>query len=396
MNLLLTMLCWLIIAKISEEEMLPSCHHICNEKEWASSSSHQRMCYGGDCLYLSDSYDKLAHPDMGTGEAYKVHFCSSITTVSNVDVVEGTYEVEMRIRLMWEDNRMMACQCQERGNKKAIKISGLVEDKIWIPDIELVDVLDVKYELESRDMGGVVLVPHDLSVGVHYDVRLGGVMACDFETNWFPYDNNVCLLRFGSNVPKSSMTIVMDELPVLRVKKVGDYELEVMNLTEKERRCPFQSRYIHGEVQCFGVALGFKREYFTTNLEATAISLVLVLMTIFTVILSRSDRLGTIGATLLGALTVYYTFSLELPDKCTPRTCFVLAGLAICFTALLQSVVRMTCLRRHRDWVDKVFLVIGVLSGVLTPLMVWNISHLLADNVCEGKDEVCYQNRYSS
>ena len=141
------------------------CYLICNEKEWDSSSS-RRMCYGGDCLYLTDTYDKLVHPEMGTGEAYKVHFCSSITTVSNVDVVEGTYKVEMRIRLMWEDNRMMACQCQERGNKKAIKISGLVEDKIWIPDIKLVDVLDVKYELESRDMGGIVLIPHD-SVRVH-------------------------------------------------------------------------------------------------------------------------------------------------------------------------------------------------------------------------------------
>ena len=41
----------------------------------------------------------------------------------------------MRLRMYWLDNRMRACQCNDRGNRKMIHMLEAVVEYIWVSDL---------------------------------------------------------------------------------------------------------------------------------------------------------------------------------------------------------------------------------------------------------------------
>ena len=217
----------------------------------------------------------------------------------------------MWLQLSWQDDRMRVCQCKDRGNKKFIKLSGEMGSLIsWIPDVKVMNLLDVEKEVGISRHWGIRLVNHETSTGFLCDRRVQTFINCRFIASWFPFNNNLCVVRIGSGLyPGSQMLISMDNLPVSN--SGYDFTLEMV---KSERHFPL-SRYSEGEFQSGGFKIGFKREDKSIICEYTAIIGIMVFMTTLPVILSSDtvDRLGPIGIILIGALTVYYTVSLEFP-----------------------------------------------------------------------------------
>merc|ERR1719318_1788606 len=113
------------------------------------------QCYGGDCLYLSEDYDRFSAPNMSadTSLPHQVELVTTIFSISNIDIDEGMFEVEIWLQLSWQDNRMRACQCQDRGNRKVLQLSGDLDKFIWIPDLDMLNLLEMEYEVDSSSMG---------------------------------------------------------------------------------------------------------------------------------------------------------------------------------------------------------------------------------------------------
>ena len=383
---------------LSKEAMLPTCKEICEDKRWTgTNATAQRKCLGGNCLYLADHYDKFAIPDLSIDDAHELYMSATIFTIANIDIEEGSVEVEMRLRMHWLDNRMRACKCDDRGNRKGIHLSEAVEKDIWLPDLILVNDLHTEYELDAAVTGGIFLVSHDLGVGVYYDIRLDAAISCDFDLTWYPFDKNICLLRLASRVPVSKMKIIMKKLPELKMNTTGNYKLEVGSLCASEtKNCTVQSSYSQGEGQCVGAFISFTRDdILSIVIGYSVIFGVMMIMTTLVVILPKNDRLGPIGLTLLGALTVYYTVSFENAVLWTPRIVFVFGGVFICFSSVVHLTLLLHCGRGQADRWDVTYLVVGLVSAVLLTVVVWVVGYVMAADACEEGTGVCYHNRMS-
>ena len=121
----------------------------------------------------------------------------------------------------------------------------------------------------------------------------------------------------------------------------------------------------------------------------------MMIMTTLVAILPENDRLGPIGLTLLGALTVYYSVSFENAVLWTPRIVFVFGGIFICFSSVVHLTLLLHCGRGQADRWDVTYLVVGLVSAVLLTVVVWVVGYVMAAGACEEGTEVCYHNRKS-
>jgi hypothetical protein len=106
---------------MSSEFMLFTCSSICSNQTTSLNTTH---CYGGACLQLDKDYNRFSVPHSGTYRPHQVKLTITIFSISNIDINEGTFELEMWLQLSWQDDRMRVCQCKDRGNRKFIKLSG--------------------------------------------------------------------------------------------------------------------------------------------------------------------------------------------------------------------------------------------------------------------------------
>ena len=112
----------ILMTTISSEFMLSTtCSSICSNQTISLNTTH---CYGGACLQLDKDYDRFSVPHSGTYRPHQVKLTITIFSISNIDIDEGTFELEMWLQLSWQDDRMRVCQCKDRGNKNFIKLSG--------------------------------------------------------------------------------------------------------------------------------------------------------------------------------------------------------------------------------------------------------------------------------
>ena len=390
---------------VSSISALSNCITICSTSHLISHLPQSTTCYGGACLQLEKNYNRFSIADSGTDTPHQVKLAITIFSISNIEIDEGSFEVEMWLQLTWQDDRLRVCQCRERGNRKFIKLSGELEDVIWMPDLEVMNLLDVEKEVGLSKHGGVRLVNHENTTGVLYDMKIQAVINCHFIASWFPFDSNLCVVRIGSDLhPASQMVISMDKLPDLKMKSSIGFDFTLEKLDDEQSSYFPLSRYSGGEFQCVGFKIGFRRIPVSIMYQYTAMIGIMVIMTTLTVILPSTtvDRLGPIGVILIGALTVYYTVSLNFPRPATglsPLVIYVLTGLGICYFSLIELCLVLKVRRQdNHAWVervDKTFLGLGLITWVISTLVLWLGGQFLADkcaNGFKGESGACYHN----
>jgi len=385
---------FILMTAISSESTLSTCSTICTDQSNNSNTTH---CYGGGCLLIDKDYNRFIVPHSEKDWPLQIKLIITIFSISNINIDEGTFELEMWLQLSWQDDRMRVCQCKDRGNRKFIKLSGEMDSLIWIPDVQVMNLLDVERQVGISRNGGIRLVHHETSTGVLLDMRVQTVLDCHFIASWFPFDNNRCVVRIGSGLhPASQMLISMDTLPDLKMTSNSGFNF-TLEMVKSEKQFS-SSRYSEGEFRLVGFKIGFQREEDSIILEYMVIIGIMVFMTTLTVILPSDtvDRLGPIGVILIGALTVYYTVSLEFPradSGPSPLVMYVLAGLGICYFSLLEFVVLLKLRLFKNTWVemlDKTFLVLGFTTWMMSTVMIWVWLKQVASS-CNGRGN-CYHN----
>eukprot|EP00092_Neocalanus_flemingeri_P026430 GFUD01028650.1.p1 GENE.GFUD01028650.1~~GFUD01028650.1.p1 ORF type:complete len:404 (+),score=110.26 GFUD01028650.1:55-1266(+) len=390
----------LILMTGSSLSTLSPCTTICSNSPPPSTS-----CYGGSCLQLDKTYNRFSIPVSRSGKVLEVKLGVALFSISNIDVAEGSIEVELGLQLNWQDERMRVCQCKERNIRKLVKLSEELEDEIWLPELVVLDVLDVEKEVGLSKHGGIRLVHHENSTGVIWDMRINAVINCYFVATWFPFDSNLCLVRLGSDLhPTTQLNISMDKLPGLKVRSKNGFKYTLGQLEEVQSRYFPLSKYSKGQFRCAGFKIGITRDGGSIVMQYAAVMGILITMTCLTVIWPSTtvDRLGPMAVTIIGVLTIYTTVNLNYPPAATglhPLVLYVLIGLGICYLFLLEFVVVLIIRKHHKTWVERIdqtFLVVGLISWVCCTVFLWMRVEFLA-NSCEegfGGDEegVCYHN----
>jgi hypothetical protein len=273
-----------VMTSVTSISALSNCNTICSTL--ISHLPQSTTCYGGACLQLEKNYNRFSIADSGTDMPYQVKLAITIFSISNVEIDEGSFEVEMWLQLTWQDDRLRVCQCRERGNRKFIKLSGELEDVIWMPDLGVMNLLDVEKEVGLSKHGGVRLVNHENTTGVLYDMKIQAVINCHFIASWFPFDSNLCVVRIGSDLhPASQMVISMDKLPDLKMKSSIGFDFTLEKLDEEQSSYFPLSSYSGGEFQSVGFKIGFRRISASIMYQYTAMIGIIVIMTTLTVMM---------------------------------------------------------------------------------------------------------------
>jgi len=298
----------------------------------------------------------------------------TVFSISNINFTEGLFEAELGLQMSWEDEKMQVCQCSERQSREFIRLPGRMKDKIWMPDLVIMSVVEVQKEEGISKHSGIRLVHHHDSTVVVSDSRIQAVIDCKFNSDKFPFDNNNCSVRVCSDLhPSSQLDISMKKLPRMLSKTSPGYTITLEHLPIDESRVSPPSKQTEGQYHCGGFKLVIARRGVAVMTIYSVIMGMLVIMYTLTVILPYPavDRLAPMAVLLIGALTVFSTVSrsFPLPDTTmSPLVTFILVSIILCCVILNTN----EAFRINRmEWIDKISLAWTTLVMTVNLLFVW-------------------------
>ncbi|XP_046582842.1 neuronal acetylcholine receptor subunit alpha-10-like isoform X2 [Haliotis rubra] len=141
---------------------------------------------------LLDIYKKQGkegRPVVNTSDSIHVLFGLSLIQILDVDEKNQILKTNIWYQYEWQDV-LLAWKKEEYDNITDIRIPS---DKIWLPDILLYNFADDRLK-EQRDALVVVYPDGNLLWMPQAIIR----SSCNFDTKYFPFDEQTCTLKFGS------------------------------------------------------------------------------------------------------------------------------------------------------------------------------------------------------
>ncbi|XP_063714060.1 neuronal acetylcholine receptor subunit beta-4-like isoform X2 [Symsagittifera roscoffensis] len=141
-------------------------------------------------LFEENGYNPAIRPVLDNNQTVIVNVDLAIQQIINVDVKQEQITVLYWQRLHWFD-KYLVWDPEDYGGLKKITI---MPKHIWLPDIVVYNnVIQVKVEKD-----GVIPVSINASGYVKWDTPVIYVTTCTIHIKHFPYDAQVCTLKFGS------------------------------------------------------------------------------------------------------------------------------------------------------------------------------------------------------
>ncbi|XP_063713574.1 neuronal acetylcholine receptor subunit beta-4-like isoform X2 [Symsagittifera roscoffensis] len=141
-------------------------------------------------LFEEREYNPAIRPVLNNSEPVNVDVDLAIQQIINVDVKQEQITVLYWQRLHWFDNYLVWDPKDYEGLDKIT----IMPKHIWLPDIVVYNnVIQVKVEKD-----GVIPVSINASGYVKWDTPVIYVTTCTIHIKHFPYDAQVCTLKFGS------------------------------------------------------------------------------------------------------------------------------------------------------------------------------------------------------
>ncbi|ESO84738.1 hypothetical protein LOTGIDRAFT_131629, partial [Lottia gigantea] len=141
---------------------------------------------------LLDRYElhgKEGRPVVNTSDSISVRFGLSLIQILDVDEKNQVLKTNVWYNYQWKDV-LLTWQKEDYDNITDIRIPS---SKIWLPDILLYNFADDRLK-EQRDALVVVQNSGDLLWMPQAILR----SSCSFDTLYFPFDEQRCILKFGS------------------------------------------------------------------------------------------------------------------------------------------------------------------------------------------------------
>jgi len=391
-----------------------NCPRICNSSTDGDILTSQEdaeeednvYCYGKICIVRTHHYNKYETPHAwsvpvhGTDHGdenvcvdklyvLEVGAVFDVSMVRGIDENNGFIDIELYVVLTWEDPEIGVCVCDDdhKSADGAYQVGRNLEDVLWLPDLHV-----WKFKSYERVTGLVHLndmgvkarnnCPAQITWGYDLQVRL----RCRMNMAWYPYDQNVCHVKFGSFSHPSNDLVFFTGEETLKHSfakvKYKDYKFKMIPL------CDHQTEEVVKDVneessvyKVSGFSLVITRSSSRVFCEHVLVLCILVSITIFSSCLPLESGRGV----LVSSTALSVIFLISLLDETTPQGeggyNLVLTYAGVCLFFILFTFFEFCILRaflrwftiapRILEWVDKIFFIVGGLVFILFNLMWW-------------------------
>lgn len=291
---------------------------------------------------IMNNYNKEVLPRKNTSKPIYLKLGIAIRAFDSINQVEGTMETNIWLRYWWKD-RILSWNPQDYGNTTSIKMytDPDSDNSIWIPDIYL-------YNTAEPPMSGL-----DYSKASLYNdgsiswSRPGMIKStCVFDLKYFPYDQQVCQLKFGSWVYHEKELNLKKSTPSIDISNMQKNEgWDLVNYTSelnviKYDCCPEEYADI-----TYNFTLRRKPGYYSLNIILPTFATAVLMLISFIVPWDSGERISFATTVMLSIIVFLLILSDSLPKTDTkPLLSQMLIGLTffslftVFFTVIISSM----------------------------------------------------------
>ncbi|EFX87442.1 hypothetical protein DAPPUDRAFT_312255 [Daphnia pulex] len=323
---------------------------------------------------LLSNYNRLIRPVNNSTDKLTVWLNLKLSQLIEVSLRNQVMTTSMWLEQKWTDYRLV----WDPADYEDVEMLYVPAENIWLPDIVLYNNADGNYEVTLLTKATV----HHTGL-VNWNPPAIYKSSCEMDVEWFPFDKQSCLMKFGS------WTYDGHEVDLMHMMQETDSGIDVVsanivtgiNLTEFYPSVEWDildvpARKNEERYPCceepypditFNVTMRRKTLFYTVNLIIPCVGITFLTILVF-YLPSDSGEKVTLCISILVSLTVFF---LLLAEIIPPTSLAVpLLGKYLLFTMILVTVsiiVTVCVLNVHfrspathhmSPWVKKVFTVI--------------------------------------
>ncbi|XP_059171418.1 neuronal acetylcholine receptor subunit beta-3-like [Physella acuta] len=299
-------------------------------------------------LDLFAGYTAEARPVKNASHTVIVTFAMSLNQLLDLDEKNQVLTTSVWIYEEWKDEMLQWSPDQYQG-QKAIMIPA---DSVWLPDIFIFNTASANMDGFVSVNGSKVSVKHDGTV--RWMVPLMVASVCSVDVTYFPYDQQTCVIKFGSWVYDiEQVDIVIDSsLPDLEHYVMNsEYDLNNVSISRgvlDSTCCPGNGQHSMVELK---IELHRKSLYYDYIVIAPTIMLCVLTLASFLLPCDRGEKMA-IGLTVFLTL---YVLQLRIADN-VPDTnatpilgVFMLIVMTFNCVSLIMATIVMNIKKRGDD-----------------------------------------------
>eukprot|EP00794_Sanderia_malayensis_P007494 gene7494-8325_t len=149
-----------------------------------------------------------------------VNISLTLLQILKVDEKNGIFSSSVWLRLSWKDNSMK-WNSSEYGNVTEMRVSP---DRVWVPDIFLLNNAEGSFEVQGA-LAKLIIRSNGVIIWSNPALYKS---SCSLDMTNFPFDDQKCLLNFGSltyNTSSSDIFPEKNEVETFRYVKSGEWVL---------------------------------------------------------------------------------------------------------------------------------------------------------------------------
>ena len=378
-------------------------------------------CYGKICVATIHEYSNYEIPHAWSVPLHGENVCKKklylmeietmfdVSKVRGIDENNGFVEIDMSLTMSWEDPNIDLCVCDDHPSaERSCKVGRNLEDVIWIPDLHVwnlksskrINGIDLLNDMELKALDNC---PVQITWGFDLQVKL----MCQMTMDWYPYDQNICHVKFGSlSHLRDDLVFVNGDRTLqhsFAKESYKDYKFKVIPLCDHQTEMEVTDNY--GETSVYMVS-GFSL-VITRNPSRVFYMDVLVLSILVSIaIFSTCLPLESNRATLVASIALSVIFLLVHIDDSTPQgkggKNLVLTYASVCLGITLITFMEYCFLRAILRWstfvpekstlleflerLDKVFFIVLCLAFILFNAIWWQWPPGFSTTQCHNVD----------
>ncbi|CAF0743611.1 unnamed protein product [Adineta steineri] len=290
---------------------------------------------------LFQDYNPLIRPVKKLDETINVSFSIALLQIISVIEKEQVLKTNVWLQVKWHDYQMQ-WKREKYGGIQSIRVPP---NQVWTPDIVLFNNADGKYEASFKS-----------HVVIYYNGDMNWVppaiykSSCHIDVKFFPFDEQMCELRFGSwtyNQHQLNFTYYNEIERHVTIKDYvvsGSWDLMdgpmSIQRPSNETDTLFDNSYRHDRVE-FVCKLVIRRKtlFYTVNLIIPTVLISFLSIFVFYLPTDAGEKM-TLSISILLALVVF----LLLISKILPPTSIVIPLIAkyLLFT-FIMNIITILC-----------------------------------------------------
>ncbi|KAJ8043093.1 Neuronal acetylcholine receptor subunit alpha-3 [Holothuria leucospilota] len=142
-----------------------------------------------DKLFSNNTYKTLTIPVQNSSDILDIYLALYITQIIDVDERNQILTTKVWLHQSWNDYRL-SWDPDEYDGITEIKVPI---NYVWLPDILIYNNADGPYDIEAQTWAGI-----NYNGTVVWFPPAVYKSACQIDVQWYPFDEQTCILKFGS------------------------------------------------------------------------------------------------------------------------------------------------------------------------------------------------------